>query len=194
MADALFPETRQRVLMLFFGQPERAFTTKEVIELVGSGTGAVQRELERLVASGLVSCIANGRTKLYQAERASPIFEELTSIVEKTVGIPELIASALTKLRGKIQFAVLFGSVAKATDTARSDVDVLIVADDLALEDAFEALQPAEARLGRRVSPTMYTSEEFLHRRRTNNPFLTKVLAGQHVVLIGSEDAVIAAR
>ena len=71
-----------------------------------------------------------------------------------------------------------------------SDVDVLIVTNDLALERVYTALQPVEERLSRRVSPTLYTSDEFLRRRKAKQPFLTKVLSGAHVVLLGSEDAV----
>jgi DNA-binding MarR family transcriptional regulator len=54
LADALFSLTQQRVLSLVFGQPERAFAISELIRLVGSGSGAVQRELQRLVDSKLV--------------------------------------------------------------------------------------------------------------------------------------------
>ena len=54
------------------------------------------------------------------------------------------------------------------------------------------ALQPAEARLGRRVSPTVYTVEEFERRRKSRQPFLTKVLSSKHVVLLGSEHAIAA--
>jgi len=191
MADALFSRTQQRVLGLLFGQPDRLYGTVELIKLAESGSGAVQRELARLVASGLVQRTEIGK---YQANRASPIFDELHSIVEKTAGVPDAIRAALAPLAPKIQFAVLYGSVAKATDTATSDIDVLIVADEIALEAVFEALGPAEQRLGRAVSPTLYTSVEFRKRQRANQPFLTKVLRGKHVVVIGAEDSVLATR
>jgi DNA-binding MarR family transcriptional regulator len=55
LADALFTTTQKRVLGLLFGQPGRSFFATELIELTGSGSGAVQRELQRLVASGLVT-------------------------------------------------------------------------------------------------------------------------------------------
>jgi len=187
MADALFSRTQQRVLGLVFGQPDREFGMVELIKLAESGSGAVQRELQRLVSSGLVS---RSPLRKYRANRESPIFEELHSIVEKTAGVPQVIRSALTPLESKIRFGVLYGSVAKNADSATSDIDVLIVSDELALEAVFEALGPAEQRLGRVVSPTLYTSEEFRKRRRAKQPFLTKVLSGKHVVMVGSEDAV----
>ena len=41
MADALFTATQQRVLALLFGQPDRSFFTKELIDLAGGGYGAI---------------------------------------------------------------------------------------------------------------------------------------------------------
>lgn len=192
MADALFPRTKQRVLSLVFGQPDRSFGTTELIRLASSGSGAVQRELDRLVASGLVTATIAGRQKSYQANRESPIFHELRGIVEKTAGITEVLRACLAPLAPAVRFAVLYGSVAKETDRATSDIDVLLVADGLALEEVYTAFQPAEQRLGRRVSPTIYTAEEFQRRRKARQPFLTKLLAGRHVVLLGSEDAIAA--
>ncbi len=192
MLDALFTRTKQRVLSLIFGQPDRSFATMELIKLAGSGSGAVQRELERLVKSGLVIATVSSGQKRLTANRASPLFDELRRIVDKTAGTDAVLTSALAPLAAAIQFAVLYGSVAKGTDVASSDIDLLIVTDNLTLEEVFAALEAAEQRLGRRVSPTLYTSDEFRRRRKARHPFLTKVLSGTHVVLVGSEDAVAA--
>ncbi len=86
IADALFSATQQRVLALLFGQPERSFFTNELIGLVGAGSGAVQREVRRLVESGLVTVTRLGSQKHYQANPAAPIFGELCGIVTKTLG------------------------------------------------------------------------------------------------------------
>lgn len=86
IADALFSRTQQRVFALLFGQPERAFAVSEIIALAGAGSGAVQRELQRLLDSKLLISTVNGRQKRYQANRAAPIFEELRAIIEKTAG------------------------------------------------------------------------------------------------------------
>ena len=190
MADALFTRSKQRVLGLLYGQPARDFGVAELISLAESGSGAVQRELQRLVGSGLVTFTIDRRNKLYRANQAAPIYEELRSIIEKTGGVATVIQGALAAIADRIRFGILYGSVAKETDTATSDIDILLVSDDLTLEEVFAALAPAEQRLGRRVSPTLYTSAEFRHGRRERTPFLTKVLAGKHVVLAGSEDAI----
>ncbi len=192
MVDALFSRTKQRVLALLFGQPDRTFGTMELIALARSGSGAVQRELDRLVASGLVTVATEGRAKRYAADHRAPIFAELRGIVEKTSGVAEVLMTSLAPLASSIRFAVLYGSVAKETDRATSDIDLLLVADGVTLEAVFGALQPAEDRLGRRISPTLYTPDEFLRRRKAHHAFLTKVLAGKHTVLLGDEDAVAA--
>ena len=194
MADALFTRTQQRVLGLLFGQPDREFGTVELIKLAGSGRGTVQRELVRLAASGLVTGTRLGQQKRYRANRESPIFDELRSIIEKLAGVPQVLEAALAPLRDRIHFAALYGSVAKHADSAASDIDVLVVSDVLTLEQVFEALAPAERRLGRRISPTLFTSDEYRRRKRSKQPFLSKVLSGKHVVLIGSEDVAAQAR
>jgi predicted nucleotidyltransferase len=181
----LFTKTQQRVLGLLFGQPERAFYLSELIALAGAGTGAVQRELARLVAGGLVSVLARDGRKVYKANERSPIFTELCSIVEKTSGVAEQLRRALSPLAKDIALAILFGSIAKETDNADSDIDILIVSNTLLLEDIFRTLGPVEERLGRRISPTLYTTAELDVRRRSNNPFVTKVLSGKHRVLMG---------
>ncbi len=194
IADALFTSTQQRVLALIYGQPDRSFTVSELIALVRGGSGAVQRELARLAQSGLVTIEATAGRKRVQASSSSPIFEELRSLVDKTLGVPEALAAALQPIADRVRFALLYGSVAKGSDTTSSDIDVLIVSDRLSLEAAFALFEPVEARLGRKVSPTIYTPEEFLRRRSEQQPFLTRVLGGKHHVLLGSADAVGAAR
>lgn len=188
VAEALFTATQRRVLGLLFGQPRRAFQLGELIGLAGSGSGAVQREVARLVSSGLVTVSEIAGRKTYQANPAAPIFRELCGIVEKTTGVSDVLRSALRAHEDRIDLALLFGSFAKRSATAQSDVDVLLVSDDLTLEQAYRALAPAEKRLGRRVSPTLYTRDELVRRRRAHNAFLTKVLSGPHEVLIGSID------
>lgn len=189
IADALFSSTQQRVLGLIYGQPERSFTVSELIALARAGSGAVQRELARLGQSGLVTIESTDGRKRVRANASSPIFGELRSLVDKTLGIPQALATALEPIADRVRLALLYGSVAKSSDTASSDIDVLIVSDRLSLEAAFQIFEPVEARLGRKISPTIYTSDEFERRRRERHPFLTRVLEGKHQVLLGSVDA-----
>jgi predicted nucleotidyltransferase len=168
-----------------FGQPDRSFFASELISLARAGSGGVQRELKRLAESGLVVAFHVGNQKHYQANRASPVFKELSSIVQKTVGLVAPIRNALMPLADRITHAALYGSVAKRTDTAISDIDLLVVSDALTLEELYAALAPVEENLARKINPTLYTVQEFERRRKQGSPFLRRVLAGKHIVLIG---------
>ena len=188
LADALFGSTRRRVLGLLFGQPQRSFFVTEIMALADAGRGAVQRELERLARSGLVTVTKIGNQKHYQANKNSPLFEELCRIIRKTVGLQEPLREALAPLADRIRLALIYGSVAKGLDTAASDIDLLIVSDDLTLEELYRALSPTERVLDRKINPTLYTTGEFGKRRKARNPFLMRVLEGSTNALIGSLD------
>ena len=190
MAGALFTTTQQRVLGLLFGQPERSFFATELITLARAGSGAVQRELQRLAESGLVNVTRIGTQKHYQANRTAPVFNELCAIALKMLGPAEALRAALAPLAKRLHAAWLYGSVAKHTDRAQSDIDVLIVADALTLEEAYAVLGPAENKLGRSISPTLYTLKEFQRRRDAKNAFLTKMLAGNPVPLFLNNNAI----
>ena len=187
LADALFPKVRQRVLGVLFGNVGRSFYANEVIALAQSGTGAVQRELVALAACGALTVIKVGNQRHYQANANSPIFEELRGLVLKTVGLADVLRTALQPLAGQIEAAFVYGSVAKQQDTALSDIDVLIVSTDLGYADVFGALDAATAQLGRKVNPTLYTPADLAKRIENDNAFVTKVLQQPKIWLWGDE-------
>ncbi|HEX9876127.1 MAG TPA: nucleotidyltransferase domain-containing protein [Gammaproteobacteria bacterium] len=188
LADALFTSTQQRLLGLLFGQPKRSFFVTELIGLAGAGRGAVQRELSRLEHSGLVSMEKRGNQKYYRANPSASIYKELCSIVRKTVGLQETIRAALEPLDKRIAVALIYGSVAKRADTAKSDIDLLVVADDMTLEELYAYIEPAEKLLGRAINPTLHTKKEFRSRRKSRNAFLKRVLDGPTILLRGVLD------
>jgi predicted nucleotidyltransferase len=194
VADALFTTTQQRVLGLLFGHPDRSYFASELIALTGSGSGAVQREVARLVGSGLAVSKIIGRQRHYQANLDSPVYEELRGIVAKTEGLPDALRSALDPLAARITLALIYGSIAKGTATAASDVDLLVVSDQLMLEDLYVHLADAESVVHRKVNPTLYTIREFQLRLRKGNAFLTKLLDGPLIPLIGVVGDTAAAR
>src|SRR5688572_15903769 len=131
LGDALFTRTQQRVLRLLFGAPGRSFYLNEIVRASGAGNGAVHRELSRMLACGLLSAGQIGNQKHFQANRASPIFEELRAIVIKTFGVVEALRGLLEPLAGRVQVAFIYGSLAKGTDKASSDIDVMIVSQTI---------------------------------------------------------------
>jgi predicted nucleotidyltransferase len=189
LSNALFSGTQQRVLAWLFGQPERSFYATELIGLAGAGSGAVQRELARLAQSGLVTARTVGNQKHYQANPRAPIYAELCGIVQKTVGLAEPLREALAPLAERIRAAFVYGSIAKREDTASSDIDLMLISDDLAYLDLYAALDAASHRLGRTVNPTIYTLQELAKRVKRKEAFATRVMAQPKLWLIGGEDA-----
>jgi len=188
LADALFTRTQQRLFALLFGQPDRTFLATALMRLADVGRGTVQRELKRLVDTGLVTASRLANQRHLKANPDSPIFDELVRIVGKTIGLAEPVRDALLKAGDGIRLAIIYGSVARRTDTAASDIDLLIVSDTLTLEEVYELIDPVERQLGRKISPIVLTSQEFRRRRRRENRFLSRALAGEHLVLIGTVD------
>jgi predicted nucleotidyltransferase len=187
MADALFSRTQQSVLGLLFGQPGQSLYTNEIIKKSGGGSGAVQRELSRLVRSGLVTVERIGSQKHYRANPESPLFQELCSIMSKTVALVEPLKTALQPFLPNIELAFVYGSVAKGEDTASSDIDLMIISDSLTYADVFPALEKASVVTGRPIQPTLYPRDELAMRISTDNAFVKRVLAQPKIWIIGSE-------
>jgi predicted nucleotidyltransferase len=188
LSNALFSNVQQRVLALIFGNPKQSFYTSEIIRRVRSGTGAVERELARLEQSGLVSVQRIGNQKHYRANRESPIFNELRGIVLKTVGLAEPLRQSLAKYADNIRAAFVYGSVAKSTDTARSDIDLMVIGDDLTYSDLYAGLQKAEKVLQRTVNPTFLSYDDWQRKLVTKDSIIAKIDAQPKLFVVGSEN------
>lgn len=189
ISNVLFSGVQQRVLGLLFGQPDRSFYSNEIAKLGKiTGRGSLQRELERMTAAGLITMTVIGNQKHYQANNNSPVFQEVRSITLKTFGLSDVLRKALSDYADAIRYAFIFGSVAKGTDTATSDIDVMVIADGLSYSQLFEALTKTEETLGRKVSPTLYSPDDFLKKVQGDNHFVTRVLHQPKIVLLGHEN------
>lgn len=187
LSDALFTQTQQRVLACLFGESGRSFTVSELIQATAAGSGAVQREVARLAGSGLLTVERLGNQKRYRANVDSPIHDELASIVRKTFGLAAPLREGLAPLASRIQAAFVYGSVAKRTDSAASDIDLMVVSDSLDYAEVMAVLEPMTERLGRRVNPTLYSRDELRKRIAAGNSFVTRVLSQSRVWVIGGE-------
>ena len=188
LADALFTPVQQRVLGLLFGQPKRRFQSADLIRLVDSGTGATHRVLKRLAGSGLVLESVDGRQKYYQANPDSPVFDELVGLIRKTVGLAGPLRDALMPLADRIRAAFIYGSIASGRDRADSDIDLMVIADDLDYPTLFEAVQFAEVQLARSVDCRLMTPSEWQSKRARADSFMARVHEKPHLFLLGSED------
>jgi predicted nucleotidyltransferase len=185
-SGAIFTDSQSRLYNWLFGQPDRAFHLNELRRLTGLGSASLQRELNRLVTAGLVDTQAVGNLRRFQANPQSPIFAELVALTRKTLGVVPVLQSALTTLQPSPQSAWVYGSVAKQSDTAHSDIDVMLVGNDLLLSQVLACLEPAQVQLGRKINPNCYTTQEFARRRAEPDSFVNRVLSQPILPLIGN--------
>jgi predicted nucleotidyltransferase len=188
LSNALFSKVQKRVLALIFGQPERSFYMSEIVRNVDSGTGAVERELSRLQRSGLVSVERIGNQKHYRANRQSPIFAELQSIVVKTVALVEPLRKSLEPYSDRIKAAFVYGSVAKGADTVHSDIDLMVIGDELSYSELYATLQNVEEALRRKVNPMFLSLKDWRRKASEKASFISKVNALPKIFVSGSEE------
>lgn len=186
LLGVLFGSYRQRVLELLLLQPAQRFHVRELARQTGTSAGTLHRELSKLAEAGLLLRERQGNQVLYQANRACPVFEELAGLFRKTSGAVSVLQQALQGLKPQIRFALLFGSLARGTETPGSDVDVLIVGD-AGFAEVVKALYPAQELLQREINPVVYSDSEFLLRLQNKEPLLLEVLSKPRLFLLGSE-------
>jgi predicted nucleotidyltransferase len=185
IATALFGKTRRNVLALLFGRPESSFYLREIAARAGRGMSQVQKELEQLVAAGLVIRERRANQVHFRANPEAPIYAELRGIVTKTFGIADVLRRLLTPYATRLRAAFIFGSIAKGTSAARSDVDLLWIGE-LRPSEIVLGLAEVENRLARKVSVIAYSEGEFATLAAEGDHFVSTVLGGSVIWLIGN--------
>ncbi|MGQ0741211.1 MAG: nucleotidyltransferase domain-containing protein [Alphaproteobacteria bacterium] len=187
LASALFSQVQLRVLNLLIGHPDHQFHASEIIRRAGSGSGAVQRELEKLSEAGILNVTTSGNRKLYQANRQSPVFSELRGLMMKTAGLVEPLRLALAPFRSNIDLAFVYGSVAKGRDTTKSDIDLMIIGQRITYSEIYVALQKTEKILLRTINPNVMTPTQWGRKLASNNSFVDKILQQPRLFVFGTE-------
>ncbi len=188
LGEALFTRTQRNVLGLLYADPGKSFYTKEILRLTGMGVATIKRELDRMLEAGILTLTKIGNQHHYQANPQCPIYDELLSIVSKTFGIADVIKFALTGVESQIDMAFVFGSIAKNSETANSDIDLLVVSESLAYADLMAVLVEAETSINRPVNPSIYTMEQIKTRLKENNAFVTRVMEQPKIWIKGIEN------
>lgn len=190
IGDALFTKTQRKILALLFSRSDASLYKNEIIRRAGMGRGTIARELDSLVAAGILSAEKMGNQTRFRANPACPVYKELQSLVRKTFGIAGEVAAALAPLDSQIQYAFVYGSVARGEEKAESDLDLMIVGRNIAYGDVMSALLETEKDLGRTINPTVYTPEEYNKKLAQKDSFLKRVLVQPILPVLGSADAV----
>jgi len=178
---------RAKVLGWLFSHPDERYFVRQLTALVKEDSTNVSRELARLEKTGILVKNTEGKQKYYQANRQSPIFNELHGLILKTVGVADIIKKALEPRIADIKLAFIFGSVAKRAENRFSDIDLLVVGD-ITFGEVVDLISTAEGALNRELNPVVYTLAEFNKRLSENHYFIRDILSGDKIFVVGDEN------
>lgn len=182
--DALFPKTRQAILAATLLQPARWWYMRELARHLGVPPSSLQHELDSLVRAGILRRRHEGRHVYFAASTDSPIFRQLSGILLRTAGLVDVIRAALEPFAGRVRWAFIYGSIARGSEHAVSDVDLMIVGR-VGLAELSTPVRRVEEKLGRAVNPMIYTPQEFARRARSNHHFVSAVLRARKLFVLG---------
>ena len=185
-ASLLFGEYRRRVLAALLLRPEESRHVRDLARALGKPAGTLLRELNALAEAGVLERRRVGNQVHFQADAASPIYEDLRNILKKTVGVADVLREALAPLAAKIRAAFVYGSIARGEERPGSDLDLMIVGE-VRFADVVRALAPAQEALRREVNPNVFPALEFSKKVSAGEPFLARVLAERKIFVLGSE-------
>ncbi len=187
LIDALFPRIRQGILAATVMHPERWWYLSDLARHLRVTPSSLQRELTSLVQAGILERRQEGRQVYYRPDPECPILSELQSIMVKTAGLVDVLRQVLQPFAPRIECAFIYGSIARSEELGDSDIDLMLIGR-LGLSDLAPALPPAEQRLGRSINPTLYAPNEWGQKRQEGHPFLQRVLDGEKLFVIGTQD------
>jgi predicted nucleotidyltransferase len=164
----------------------RDFYVRELERVTGEDYKNITLELRKLAGIGLLNSRKEGNLKYYSLDKEFLLYEELKSIFVKTRGTVPTLQKVLSKERD-IDFAFIYGSLASGEETAKSDIDLMVIGK-IALEQLLKALREPERVLARDINPSLYDFSEIRKRLKENDSFITRVLNGPKILLVGDED------
>nr|AIA11919.1 Nucleotidyltransferase domain protein [uncultured bacterium] len=180
------PRGRQAILGSFLVQPERRWYLSDLAHHLHVQPSSLQRELASLTSAGILRRDPDGNRVYYQANPAFPLFPELQRIFVKTAGLADQVRWTLAPFFERIDFAFIYGSIARGERTGNSDVD-LIVVGSVGLADPSMPLRELERALGVPVNVTVYAAAEFAGKWKQENHFLRTIAREQKIFMKGSE-------
>lgn len=185
--DFLFSPYRRRVLALLLLRPDERFHVRELERLTGISAGSLHRELKAMAKAGLLIRQPQGNQVLYQADRSCSIFEEISSIFRKTLGLGSILGGALAMLSDRIDFAFVFGSLASGKQHAGSDLDICVLGE-VELLEVVNALGAAQDSLHREINPVVMHTKRFVDDLTNRERFAERVFDEPKIFVVGDED------
>lgn len=189
ISDLLFPnQYRRKVLGLLLMRPDQQIHLRELARVIGAAPGTLKTELDALCEAGLLRAERVGNQVRFCANTAHPVFPELQALIRKTIGLADALRLSLAPLAGRIDAAFVFGSMASGTESAGSDIDLMVVGD-AGFAEVVDATYEAQAALGREINPKVMSASEWQAKKAERNAFLQDVLNKPRIMLIGEADA-----
>ncbi|MHB8840494.1 MAG: winged helix-turn-helix domain-containing protein [Candidatus Aquicultor sp.] len=185
MLETLFrSRVMVKLLSYFLNNPGKEVYLREASREVSEPPSAVQRELERLEALGLLGSRRHGNHKYFKVRPEFPILPELRSLFLKTEGAVALLKESLAGLGG-IQLAFVYGEFAERPAGGASEINLVIIGspDRTKLDGATKNLR---GKLGRVLNYTQYSPDEFKHLLEIKDPSLERALNGEKLVLVAN--------
>lgn len=186
LQDLMVSKVRAKLLQTFLSQPKEMFYIRQLVRLTGEEINAVRHELQRMEKLGMVKKENRGNRIYYWFNKDYPLYQDLLSMVSKTVGLGEEILKKKNKI-GNIKFALLSGRMARGLPTKPDRVDLLLVGD-LDLNTLANLVKEQETKLGREINYSVMSKEEFDFRKRRRDPFLLGILSEPKVMIVGDEE------
>jgi predicted nucleotidyltransferase len=178
--------TRKELFRLYFTNPDQEYYLRELERILRIPVSMIRNELIRLEEDGIFLSRRKGNQTYYIPNQSYPLFDELKSIVSKTIGIQGLLRENLAKVRG-IEVAFIYGSFARHEETAKSDIDLLVIGtiDENRL---LREINKLEKVLRREINYSIFSKDEFEHKMRGKDPFITDLLKNHKIFLVGDQN------
>lgn len=187
IAKIFTSKTRKELFRLYFTNPDREYYLRELERILGIPVSMVRKELLHLEQDGIFSSKKQGNLTYFYLNKDYPLFEELKSIVDKTIGVQGLLRKTLQTIE-KIEIAFIYGSYAKREESAASDIDLFIIGD--INEDALvTVIRKAEKILKREINYGLYARQDFQKKKQEGESFILELMKNPKIFLIGDEDA-----
>ncbi|HVI25041.1 MAG TPA: nucleotidyltransferase domain-containing protein [Xanthomonadaceae bacterium] len=183
----LLGETRTAILAALLLRPDEARHVRDLERSTGLSPGSLHRELTALVALEILQREQVGRQVFYRANPGCPVLPELTGLLRKTAGLVDVLRDALTPLADRIDGAFVYGSMARGTPHAHSDVDLMVVGS-VGFADVALAMEPAQRVIGREINPTILSRNAFFQRRAQSDSFVAAIWKEPKLWLMGGLD------
>jgi len=187
MLQKLFSsKVRVRLLNTFFLHSEGSFYLRELERMTGEDYKSISNELRNLETIGLLHSNKSGNMKYFRLNQDFLFFNELKSIFFKTMGAAALLKQVLYDIE-VIKFAFIYGSYASGTENDKSDIDLMVIGK-CKMENILKLLRVPEKTLGREINVSLYERSEIRKRIKKQDPFITKIIAEEKIMLKGDDD------